>query len=895
MGLTKQYLRYVPAGTFNLIASIGCNVCFVTYQGQEGRFVACGACDYIVIWDLRLGNQALKIPLEVHSEVTHLCPSPDGVHLAAGLSNGSVHVYNLITGEQKAVFAGHRNAISCLAFDSDAHRLASGSKDTEIVIWDLIDERGLERLTGHKNVVTALTFLKNSNVLISSSKDTYIKFWDLDTSHCFNTIAAHVTEVWTLSMIGNDEFIVAGSNDSSLMVWSLHGPDSHDSSFETESLDDSVSAKKCGSVLREGRGRVVSVAVDNTGRTLTVHGTDSKVEVFEFLNKEDAAARSKKRCAKERKKALKLGTKTELKEEISLKDVVRKLGTFVCSDKVKSVSVVTGSAELRVSVSLANNSLELYSLKQSDSVSNKPVLFDPLRKFVQPGHQGEVRAVSFSSDNLAIATAGANSIKIWNRVSLMCLRTVVTDYALCICFVPGDRHVIVGLKSGSVLVVDVSSGEILETIPAHTAEVWSIARTHDDTGIITASGDSTIKVWKFELVSVEGSKAKVLSILHTRTLKVDEPILCARISPCGKLIAASLLDSTTKIFFFDSFKFFVSLYGHKMPVLASDISYDSTLIVTGSADRSIKIWGLDFGDCHKSLFAHDDSVTAVQFVPQTHYFFSCGKDGKVKQWDADTFNKIITLEGHFGECWNLSVGGDFVVSCGKDRVLRLYEKTEEPLVLEDEAEEEREKEELATGQDSIAKLPSVKTVTAERGAESLMECVDVLTKYKEVVMSGNKPEIPPIMRALGVKTPSDYLAKSLASIKPSEVGESLLLLSFHHVTFILEMLPRLLSCPNKCEIACKTLLTLLRIHHNPIVADTSRLNLMEKLQNSAMQALEQFTDLAGVNLHGLLFLQRQMEAREGITLFQDATINFREKQKRKLRKEIVTKAAGMKL
>lgn len=57
MGLTKQYLRYVPAGNFNIIASQNCNVVFVTLEGQEGRFVAVGACEHIIIWDLRLGEK----------------------------------------------------------------------------------------------------------------------------------------------------------------------------------------------------------------------------------------------------------------------------------------------------------------------------------------------------------------------------------------------------------------------------------------------------------------------------------------------------------------------------------------------------------------------------------------------------------------------------------------------------------------------------------------------------------------------------------------------------------------------------------------------------------------------------------------------------------------------
>jgi len=85
-----------------------------------------------------------------------------------------------------------------------------------------------------------------------------------------------------------------------------------------------------------------------------------------------------------------------------------------------------------------------------------------------------------------------------------------------------------------------------------------------------------------------------------------------------------------------------------------DISSDSTLIATGSADRNIKIWGLDFGDCHKSIFAHDNSVTGLSFVPGTHYFFTSGKDGKIKQWDADIFQKITTLQvAYFIKCFNI--------------------------------------------------------------------------------------------------------------------------------------------------------------------------------------------------------------------------------------------------
>lgn len=34
----------------------------------------------------------------------------------------------------------------------------------------------------------------------------------------------------------------------------------------------------------------------------------------------------------------------------------------------------------------------------------------------------------------------------------------------------------------------------------------------------------------------------------------------------------------------------------------------------------------------------------LQFVPKSHLFFTAGKDRKIKQWDADNFEHIQTLE-----------------------------------------------------------------------------------------------------------------------------------------------------------------------------------------------------------------------------------------------------------
>ena len=172
---------------------------------------------------------------------------------------------------------------------------------------------------------------------------------------------------------------------------------------------------------------------------------------------------------------------------------------------------------------------------------------------------------------------------------------------------------------------------------------------------------------------------------------MTDDVLSVRYSPNGKLLAVALLDSTVKVFYQDTLKFFLSLYGHKLPVLAMDISGDSKLIATCSADKNVKIWGLDFGDCHKSIFAHDESVMQVAFerndtregenAKPTHYFWTVGKDKMLKYWDGDKFELIQKFEGHHGEIWALAVSnhGKFVVTGSHDKSIRVWEKLDEPV------------------------------------------------------------------------------------------------------------------------------------------------------------------------------------------------------------------------
>lgn len=56
MGLTTQYLRYVPGSAFGLVGTERC-VRFVTKYSQTGRYVAAPACEFVLIWDCKRSSK----------------------------------------------------------------------------------------------------------------------------------------------------------------------------------------------------------------------------------------------------------------------------------------------------------------------------------------------------------------------------------------------------------------------------------------------------------------------------------------------------------------------------------------------------------------------------------------------------------------------------------------------------------------------------------------------------------------------------------------------------------------------------------------------------------------------------------------------------------------------
>jgi WD40 repeat protein len=109
--------------------------------------------------------------------------SPDGRQVFAGTKDGRIALGDLETGEERATWQAHKEAVLSLALSPDGKLLASGGQDRMVRLWDPTCGDELARWEAHADDVTALAFSPDGKDLVSGCNDGTVKFWDLPLIH----------------------------------------------------------------------------------------------------------------------------------------------------------------------------------------------------------------------------------------------------------------------------------------------------------------------------------------------------------------------------------------------------------------------------------------------------------------------------------------------------------------------------------------------------------------------------------------------------------------------------------------------------------------------------------------------------------------------------------------
>ncbi|MEM8717810.1 MAG: AAA-like domain-containing protein [Cyanobacteria bacterium P01_G01_bin.39] len=204
-------------------------------------------------------------------------------------------------------------------------------------------------------------------------------------------------------------------------------------------------------------------------------------------------------------------------------------------------------------------------------------------------------------------------------------------------------------------------------LSGHTGPVWEVDFSPDRQLILSASEDSTAKLWRLDgtlVTTYRGHEAGVWAVDFSQ----DQT----------KVITASW-DRTLKLWDLNG-KLLKTFKGHKDRVWEVTYNPDDTMIASASWDQTIKLWTPE-GQIITTLTGHQDRVWGLDFSHDGKILASASWDQTIKLWDVEESIRLqrpvilATLEGHQGEVNNVDFSGDSqnLVSASNDGTLILWD------------------------------------------------------------------------------------------------------------------------------------------------------------------------------------------------------------------------------
>ncbi|KAI6783906.1 Polyadenylation factor subunit-like protein [Emericellopsis cladophorae] len=200
---------------------------------------------------------------------------------------------------------------------------------------------------------------------------------------------------------------------------------------------------------------------------------------------------------------------------------------------------------------------------------------------------------------------------------------------------PQGRRLLTASTSGEFTLWN-GTGFNFETImQAHDSAIRALEYSHSDEWLISGDHDGVIKYWLPNFNNVENINAH------------SDPIRDLAFSPQDNKFVTASDDSTLKIFDFAEGIEESKLEGHGWDAKSVDWHHRLGLIVSGSKDHLVKLWDPRQRNCLTTLHGHKSTVTKVSFEKvQGHCLATSARDQTARVFDLRIMRDICLLKGH---------------------------------------------------------------------------------------------------------------------------------------------------------------------------------------------------------------------------------------------------------
>ncbi|MBZ3872555.1 F-box/WD repeat-containing protein 11 [Sciurus carolinensis] len=269
-------------------------------------------------------------------------------------------------------------------------------------------------------------------------------------------------------------------------------------------------------------------------------------------------------------------------------------------------------------------------------------------------------------DEKIISGLRDNSIKIWDKTSLECLKVLTGHTGSVLCLQYDERVIVTGSSDSTVRVWDVNTGEVLNTLIHHNEAVLHLRFSNGL--MVTCSKDRSIAVW--DMASATDITLRRVLVGHRAAVNV--------VDFDDKYIVSASGDRTIKVWSTSTCEFVRTLNGHKRGIAC--LQYRDRLVVSGSSDNTIRLWDIECGACLRVLEGHEELVRCIRF--DNKRIVSGAYDGKIKVWDlqaaldprapASTLC-LRTLVEHSGRVFRLQFDEFQIISSSHDDTILIWD------------------------------------------------------------------------------------------------------------------------------------------------------------------------------------------------------------------------------
>lgn len=145
----------------------------------SGNVLALALGCTVYLWDATSGSSSELVTVDDEDgPVTSVSWAPDGWHIAVGLNNSEVQLWDTTSNRKlRTLKRGHRQRVGSLAWNN--HILATGGMDGRIVNNDVrIRSHVVETYRGHEQEVCGLKWSASGSQLASGGNDNLLYIWD---------------------------------------------------------------------------------------------------------------------------------------------------------------------------------------------------------------------------------------------------------------------------------------------------------------------------------------------------------------------------------------------------------------------------------------------------------------------------------------------------------------------------------------------------------------------------------------------------------------------------------------------------------------------------------------------------------------------------------------------